>query len=274
MPSPLPPHLQYVTYVAVACLGTFSLAAYVFLPDFDLRQSIREFVRTDWKYIGVAWLVTVGVNQLAKYRVDRTFSDAIYAVEGSAVAVFQVVTAEPLTLLAVTAYLVGFPFVVLFTYFKLKAHDPAQAHRYAGAYACLVLLAAPFFVFFPVKVTGYELVAVRPLLYDLNSIVMAGTFATDTLVKAFPSLHTGLSVLATVYAWKTERTYAWTVTVVTVVIVFSTFYLGIHWLLDALFAVVLVLVAYAVSQRVTLPDVDVDLFGGRGGRGTNRAGND
>ncbi|MGB9985899.1 phosphatase PAP2 family protein [Salarchaeum japonicum] len=253
MPSALSPQTQYMAYVAIASLGAFALGAYVFLPDLQLKREVREFLQTDWKYLGVAWVLTFGVNELAKYHVDTAFTDTIYAMEGATVGVFQTVTARPLTMLFVFVYLVGFPFVVLFTYFKLKAHDREQAYRYAAAYACLVLLAAPFFVFVPVKVTGYSLVSVRPLLYDLNSIVMAGTFATDTLMKSFPSLHTGLSTLAAIFAWKTgDRLYAWTVTGAAACIVVSTFYLGIHWLLDAAFAVVLVLIAHEISQRIPL----------------------
>lgn len=239
-----------MAYVAVASLGVFVLAAHVFLPDLNLRREIVEFVHIDWKYIGLAWATTFGVNTLAKYHVDRTYTDVIYAIEGSSVAVFQTVTARPLTILFFAVYLIGLPFVTIFTYFKLKAHDPEQAHRYALGYATLVLLAAPFFVFFPVKVTGYSLVSVRPLLYDVNPIVMAGTFATDTLVKSFPSLHTGLSTLAAVYAWKTDRAYAWVTTVVAGLIVVSTFYLGIHWITDAVVALVLVAIAYRISQRI------------------------
>lgn len=252
MPSAIPPQIQYVAYVAVASLGVFALAAHVFLPDLDLRREIREFIYIDWKYIGLAWVTTFGVNTLAEYHVSHVYTDVIYAIEGSSVAVFQSVTARPLTILFFAAYLIGLPFVTIFTYFKLKHHDPEQAHRYALGYATLVVLAAPFFVFFPVKVTGYSLVSVRPLLYDVNPIVMAGTFATDTLVKSFPSLHTGLSTLAAIYAWKTERAYAWLITFLAGIIVLSTFYLGIHWITDAVAGAVLVVVAYVISQRLPL----------------------
>jgi len=72
-------------------------------------------------------------------------------------------------------------------------------------------------------------------------------------VKAFPSLHTGLSVLAALYARKVDSRYANTVTALTVGIVFSTLYLGIHWVIDAVFAMLLVWVAYRFSQSVSDP---------------------
>jgi membrane-associated phospholipid phosphatase len=246
----LPLHVLYVLGVAVSAGAALCLGAYVYLPAGERLCRVREFVRSDWKYLGVAWTVTVVINNLAKYHVEETFTDTVYAMEGATVAVFQSVTTDWLTLLLSAVYLVGFPFVVLFTYFKLKAHEPEEARRYAIAYVCLVLISAPFFLLLPVRVSGYVLPQVEPLLYESHAVIQSGAGATDTLMKAFPSLHTGLSVLAALYARKTDRRYAWTASLLAVTIVASTFYLGIHWLSDAAIAVVLVLVAYWVSQSV------------------------
>ncbi|MFB6121447.1 MAG: phosphatase PAP2 family protein [Halobacteriaceae archaeon] len=247
---PLPPDLQYVALIAVSSALALILGAYVYLPAGKRLGMIREFVTTDWKYLGVAWTITVVINNVAKFHVEETFTDTVHELEGSTVAVFQTVTAEPLTMLFGAVYLVGFPFIVLFTYFKLKVHCPEQARRYAIAYVCLVLIAAPFFLLFPVHVVGYEVAAVEPLLYEFHPVIEAGAGATDTLMKAFPSLHTGLSVLAAVYAQKTDRRYARMAAVMAVAIVVSTFYLGIHWLSDAGIAVVMVGIAYWISQTV------------------------
>lgn len=246
----LPPHLQYVVFIAVSSALALTIGALVYLPRGERLGMIREFVTTDWKYLGVAWVVTVGINNLAKFHVEETFTASVHELEGSTVAVFQTVTSEPLTILFGVIYLVGFPFIVLFTYFKLKVHEPEQARRYAMAYVCLVLIAAPFFLLFPVHVVGYEVASVEPLLYEFHPVIQAGAGATDTLMKAFPSLHTGLSVLAAVYAQKTDRRYARMAGVLAVAIVVSTFYLGIHWLSDAGIAVVMVGIAYWISQTV------------------------
>jgi membrane-associated phospholipid phosphatase len=156
-------------------------------------------------------------------------------------------------MLFTVVYLAGFPFVVLFTYFKLKVHDEEQARRYAVAYVILVLTAVPFFVLFPVKVSSLYLTTVEPLMYELSPAIQHGIHSTDTLVKAFPSLHTGLSMLAALYARKADSAYAYTVGTLSIAIVFSTLYLGVHWLTDAVFAMVLVGVAYYISQKVSEP---------------------
>lgn len=250
----LPLGTQFTLLVAVPSVAALLVGKRLFLPDLRFRDLVVDFLRTDWKYLGVAWVVTEAVNTLAlHFHVPRTFTGAIYAIEGATVAAFQPIVATPVTVLATGVYLVGFPFVVLFTYFKLKAHDEEQAHRYALAYVIVVVCAVPFFLLFPVKVSSLYLSTVDPLMYELSPAIRYGIFSTDTLVKAFPSLHTGLSVLAALYARKTDARYAYTAWALTAGIVLSTLYLGIHWVTDAAFAVLLVGVAYRLSQRVSEP---------------------
>lgn len=249
--------------VAVPTLVTFAVGFALFVPESSPRKFASELIRTDWKYLGVAWVVTYAVNTMAhNFHSGTAYTAVIYDLEGTTVLYFQSFTWEPLTYLMAFVYLVGFPFVTLFTYFKLKVHDREQARRYCAGYAMLVLLALPYFLAFPVAVTSEYLgqtasgePVMRALLYDLHPIVSEGITATDTLVKAFPSLHTGISAMAALYARETDRRYSVVATVLTVLIVFSTFYLGVHWISDASFALVLVGIAYYVSQRMPDPAV-------------------
>ena len=250
MPLQPAPAVQFLAGMVITCGAVLALGVYTLLPDGRLTSLLREFARTDWKYIGVAWLVTALVNELAKFHQPLMFTTHIYGLEGNAVAAFQAVTALPLTLFFSAVYLVGFPFLVLFTYFKLKAHAEEEAYRYALAYVCLVVLSAPLFVLFPARVVGPFLPQVKPLLYSLHPAIWAGLSATDTLVKSFPSLHTALSTLVALFARGTTKRFAYTVYVLAASIVFSTFYLGMHWFVDAGFAIVLAVAAYAVATRV------------------------
>ncbi|WP_267640100.1 phosphatase PAP2 family protein [Haloarchaeobius amylolyticus] len=247
--------------VAVPTLLVFALGFRLFVPGVSLRSFAGGLVRTDWKYLGVAWTVTFGVNTLAhNFYAGRTYTSVIYGLEGTTVMLFQAVTWVPLTYAMTFVYLIGFPFVTLFTYWKLKAHDPEQARRYCAGYALLVLMALPYFLAFPVAVTSEYLghtasggTGMEALMYDLHPIITEGITSTDTLVKAFPSLHTGISALAAVYARYSTKHYARLATGLTVAIVFSTFYLGVHWLTDAAFALVLVGLSFYISQRIADP---------------------
>ncbi len=250
----LPLGTQFTLLVAVPSVLVMLVGKQLFLPDERLRTLFLDFLKTDWKYLGVAWVVSEVVNTVAlHFHTGRTFTGFVYAIEGATVATFQSVASRPLTLAFTAVYLVGLPFVVLFTYFKLKAHNEEEAHRYALAYVILVILAVPFFVFFPVKVSSLYLTSVQPLMYQLSPAIQYGIFSTDTLVKSFPSLHTGLAVLAALYARKSDTTYSYTIAVLAVAIVVSTLYLGVHWLTDAAFALVLVACAYTLSRQFSEP---------------------
>ncbi|WP_435364293.1 phosphatase PAP2 family protein [Haloarchaeobius sp. DYHT-AS-18] len=251
----------FTLLVAVPTLLVFALGFRLFVPDVSFRSFVAGLVRTDWKYLGVAWVVTFGVNTMAHhFYAGRTYTSVIYGLEGTTVMLFQTVTWVPLTYAMTFVYLIGFPFVTLFTYWKLKAHDPEQARRYCAAYAMLVLMALPYFLAFPVSVTSEYLghtatggSGMEALMYDLHPIITEGITSTDTLVKAFPSLHTGISALAAVYSRYSSPRYARLAGGLTVAIMFSTFYLGVHWLTDAAFALVLVGLSFYVSQRISDP---------------------
>ncbi|HET7324205.1 MAG TPA: phosphatase PAP2 family protein, partial [Halococcus sp.] len=248
----LPATTEYMLLVVVASLITMGVCTLAFMPRLRPVAFVKGLVYTDWKYIGVAWIVTAGVNALAhQFHAPQTFTWIIYELEGATVGAFQTIASPFLTTFFTAVYLAGLPTIVLFTYFKLKAHDEREARRYALGYVALVLLALPFFIFIPVGIPAlYAPVDIKPLVFTLSPVIQTGMLATDTMVKAFPSLHTGLSVLAALYARKADQKYAIAASVFAGTIVLSTFYLGIHWLSDAVFAVVLVWVAYRISRRI------------------------
>lgn len=247
----LPLETQFTLFMLVSTIAALVVGFRVFLPETPLRDVLVGFLRTDWKYLGVAWLVTAGVNEAAhRFHANRVYTGAVHAAEGSVVLWFQAITAPSLTVVMSALYLVGFPFLVLFTYFAVKARDRAEARRYALAYACLTLSSLPFFLLVPVGITAHYLPAVSPLLYDLHPVIGAGIAVTDTLVKAFPSLHAGLSILAALYARKATPRYARVAWGLAVGITLSTLYLGIHWLSDIAFVLVLVALSYLLSRHV------------------------
>lgn len=259
---PLHPETQFVLGVLAAAAIAFVVGSRVFLAGVGPVALVREFRRTDWRYAGLAGAVTLCGTVLVEHlHAAWSVTDYVYRLEGPTVAAFQsVATVVPewaayaLTGVLTAAYLVGFPFVVLFTYVKLKTHDETQARRYAMAYCVLVALAVPLFALFPVDVPGLYLLDVRPLMLDFNPVVRAG--ATATLAGTFPGLTTGLSVLAALYARDTTEGYARVAAALAVVVVFSSLYLGVHWLTDAAVAAVLAGAVYRATRRLDADRLD------------------
>lgn len=220
-------------------------------------RSVQEMIRYDSAYLGFAWLVTVTVNELAfQFHSSTLDTHRVYAVEGTIVEQFQTLATPLLTLVCSVVYLVAFPTLLILTYFVVKAQCPVRARRYTVAYATLVGASAPLFLVFPVEIPGLYLEGVDPLLFNVHPYIEQGLLATDTMVKAFPSLHTGLSVLAALYARHTPARYRYTAWVVTGTIVVSTFYLGIHWLSDAIAGAALAYVVYRLTRDITPPELD------------------
>lgn len=170
-------------------------------------------------------------------------TDWIYGVEGDFVAVFQQVTHPLLTQFFIAVYLLVYPAFLLGTYYLLKRHDRQQSLEYVLTYTVVIVVATPFFYLIPVGVTGHYLETVSPLLYGYQGV---GPFmySIDTLRKAFPSLHAGLSLTATLH---TPAKYARLSWATTTLILLSTLYLGIHWGSDLLFGVVLAVLCYRAT---------------------------
>jgi len=248
---PLSPADEYLVAVTAATALGLLFAAAVLLPRRPTWY-VREFLRTDWKYLGVAWLVADRLPSLAEANhVARTYTDAVYALDGGLVAGVQSVASPPLTWTLAGFYLVVFPVIVPLTYLVLKSYASERAaRRYAVSYVLVVLLATPFFLLTPVSIPAlYPPANVDPLVF-VTPEVEAGMLATDSMLKAFPSLHTGLSVLAALYARKTTRGYARAAGAAAAVIVVSTVYLGMHWPVDAAAGGVLAGVAYVLGHRI------------------------
>ena len=191
----------------------------------------------DALYISPA-LIASGVagtaSELSPYPA-ATGTAAIHALEGETVALFQQVVHPALTQFFVAVYLLVYPALLLGTYLVLKRQNRERSLDYVFTYTAVVVVSTPFFYFVPVGVTGYYLDSVAPLLYTYEGV---GSFmnAVDTLNKAFPSLHAGLAMSATLYAPKGYERLSWGVTGLILV---STLYLGIHWLTDLALGVAL-----------------------------------
>ncbi len=174
--------------------------------------------------------------------------------EGTKVSIFQSLANPTLTYFCGAVYLVGFPFLLIFTFILfLFSQDDEALKEYAITFTLIYLIAYIFYIFFPVNVTGHVLPGMVPLLYQLNPAILGiVTICSPRLNNCFPSLHAALSVMATMFIlFKTDlRRYKVFAVGTTIFILFSILYLGIHWITDMIGGIILALASYFVATRI------------------------
>jgi len=182
--------------------------------------------------------------QLAQY---------ILLLEGSRVSYFQMVIHPILTYISAFIYLWGFSYLLIFTFLLLVITRQFKVlQEYSIGFILIYLAAFPFYIFTPVKVTGYSLPNVAPLLYDLDPIVREALHVVDPLQdNCFPSLHAALSIMAMlIILLRTDLTRFKIFAVsLTLAIQFTIFYLGIHWIADFIAGMALGCLSYFVATR-------------------------
>lgn len=158
-------------------------------------------------------------------------------------------------------YFLSFMYVVIFqammlASFAIYAQMRRQGMFYAVCYAIILnyLIAIPFYLFFPVNEVWSHDPNVQFLMLKAFPSFEEEYRALSGLDNCFPSLHTSLSVTLAVIALRSgNRRWAWFCCIAAVLIIFSIFYLGIHWLTDMVGGVALGLFASYAGIRLAQP---------------------
>ncbi|PSH00097.1 MAG: hypothetical protein BRC28_01145 [Nanohaloarchaea archaeon SW_4_43_9] len=229
-------------------LVSLVLSFFVALKE-PLSELRKHFSFKNLKVIGYALIASNIVNIFSFFQPMPMFTPVIHWIEGSSVVAFQYFTHPLLTVFFIFTYLVVYPVLMVLTYFKLHSLDNGSEMKYVGSYMLLIIVSAPFFYLLPVEVTGYYLPGVEPLLYEFHPIIYQGITTIDPLTKALPSLHTGMSVLAAIYAFKYTKNYRWPILGATLAVIVSTFYLGVHWFSDALLGAIMAFMTFYLVDR-------------------------
>lgn len=239
---------------------------YVFLPGGQRKQSegiknLRDQIMSPHVY---PYLILAGfIYLLMKSQVIFSMqpkmvyfpqlAQYILLLEGSKVSYFQMVINPVLTYISAFIYLCGFSYLLVFTFFLLILTRQFKVlQEYSIAFILIYLAAFPFYILTPVKVTGYSLPNVVPLLYNLDPIVREGLSVVDPLLdNCFPSLHAALSVMAMlIIVFRTDfKRFKIFAVAVTLAIQFTIFYLGIHWIMDFIAGTALGCISYYVATR-------------------------
>lgn len=201
-------------------------------------------------YLGVILLFSVFKHLTSDTRlrlsrvIDWNITDGLYALEGRFVAELQAATPDVTYGFFTGMYMFGFPYLLVVPpviYFltssqrHLKELLVAYILNHVVGVVCYTLFIAygPR-IWIPSHVNG--------VMYRLYPWTQEITAAVSSKTNVFPSLHTSLSVVALIFAWRTRGSYPrwfYVAAFTAVSVLLSTMVLGIHWLTDLLAGILL-----------------------------------
>ncbi|MDS0476121.1 phosphatase PAP2 family protein [Natrinema sp. 1APR25-10V2] len=211
-------------------------------------------------YLGVAALfflakrATHGLSLRISKQLDWDLTAEIYAIEGEFVAVLQDVVPKATLEFFSAMYMFGFPFLLVtapILYFML----PTQRHlkELLVAYVFNYVIGSLCYTLFIVYGPRNHLSSVSGLMYSFYPQTQDLTAAVSANTNVFPSLHTSLAVVVMLLAWRSREEYPrWfpIASFVTACVVFSTMYLGIHWLIDVIAGILLAIGSLFAAERI------------------------
>ena len=165
------------------------------------------------------------------------YTNWIFSISGNAIRILQDrLDYQILVDFSIVVYVWVFTFILYFTPILLLClDDRVTIRRYSVAMLLNYAVLIPFYIFFPVTVTGfYADSGLTPLLY-INTNWGRVVTSVDPLNNDFPSGHVSI-VLTTMLVlgsagWG-RRGYVYFLAASVVGIVFAVLYLGVHWLAD------------------------------------------
>ncbi|MCY9661074.1 phosphatase PAP2 family protein [Paenibacillus chondroitinus] len=252
--------MTHATVYIVITVIVFLIAATRKNP-FVIAGSFVQEIFTSRKYlIHFAALITIlffnklemWVEKRIDYKAD--FTKSIYSIEGNFVSAIQhFFHNDILTVISSYFYVVIFPSVMIAS---IALYTFQKNHKlfYAICYALMFnyMIAIPFYLFFPVNEVWSFHPNVKLLILDVFPTFEQDYRPLSGLDNCFPSLHTSISVSMAVIAVKSRNTF-WKifVPISSAFIIFTIFYLGIHWLSDMCAGVVLGVVAARLGLRIS-----------------------
>jgi membrane-associated phospholipid phosphatase len=226
-------------------------AAGSFVQDvFTSRKFALHFIAL----VGILFINKLEQWVFNKMHYKADFTSSIYGLEGNFVSWFQhLFINDTLSTITIFIYALIFPALMITSVF-VYAYQKNYKMFYAVCYAIMFnyLFALPFYLFFSVS----EVWSFRP---DVQALMLHAfpTFETSYrptsgLTNCFPSLHTSISVSMAFLAFKSKNIFWSRFTLISsVLIIFSIFYLGIHWMTDMLGGLVLGVVSARLGIRVS-----------------------
>ncbi|WP_245640221.1 phosphatase PAP2 family protein [Paenibacillus dakarensis] len=223
-------------------------------PFKALFALVKELVTTPRFFILFASMVAILILNKYELQIEQEhlispndFTPMIFQWEGSLVQHIQNLFYSPwITPVLAYFYLLVFQALIIGSV-GVYLIQQNKAYVYATCYAILInyAMAIPFFLFFPVnEAWSYQPAGVTFYMLEVFPDFEKVYRPLSGLDNCFPSLHTSLSVTMAVLALRSgNRRWAIITGISAALIIFSIFYLGIHWVSDMIAGTLLGLIA-------------------------------
>ncbi|RCX22441.1 PAP2 superfamily protein [Fontibacillus phaseoli] len=234
--------MQTISWFTLLVLILFVLISFFQNPWNAVVALAGEFLRSKkfmWTFLFMIGVLLLNRYELAwedKLSYSADFTPWIFQLEGHFVRQFQTLFHAPwVTGITSFFYLIVFQSLILASLF-IYAGEKRTVFLHATCCAVILnyLIAIPFYFLFPVnEVWSYPPSGVS--FYMLEAFPEFETVyrPLSGLNNCFPSLHTSISVTMAILAVRSgNRRWGFLASISAVIIVFSIFYLGIHWLTD------------------------------------------
>ncbi|MEW9668412.1 phosphatase PAP2 family protein [Ammoniphilus sp. 3BR4] len=226
--------------------------------------SVMEFVKAIftkkiliWHFLALLVVLVLNkIQQIIEKEMKGVgdFTPWVYGIEGNIVLYIQhFFQNDVLTYVLTYFYIIVFTALMFVSFIVYHAYQEDKSF-YALFYGIMInyLIAIPFYLFFPVNEVWYYQSRVEFLIPQVYPNFEHEYRVLSGLNNCFPSLHTSLSVTMAFIALRSGIPRMGMLFISCAgIIVFSIFYLGIHWVLDMMAGVGLGLMAAAFALRLS-----------------------
>jgi len=193
-------------------------------------------------------------QKIGEKLLSEDYTHIIHGFEGNIVYfIQQFFMGDGFTYLLTFFYIIFFPtLIVTSVIIYLNIDDVKSFYNFVYALMLNYGLAIPFFLFFPVYEVWFYDSHVQFLIPQIYPNFEAEYRPLSGLNNNFPSLHTAISISMAFIALRSRSFNFGKVALFSaVLIVFSTIYLGIHWLTDLSAGFLLAVVASQTGLRIS-----------------------
>lgn len=180
------------------------------------------------------------IDPIITQQINFDYAETIQNIEGDVVYSFTNYWNQILVVFFVLIYIAVYPFTLWFTpgYFLITDQkNPLKQLSYG--LLMIYLIALPFYLFIPIT-NVYTYYDASSALETVIPSVENFFYSTTTCNNCLPSLHTAMTILVTytVSCTSNKKYFYFTLTCM-ILVIFSVFYLAIHWILDVIAGVLL-----------------------------------